>query len=421
MIEKKASRPNNGKEENNEIPSVVAMAAETTEIKTPHRQMESLVDTKPMDAKNGRGETRPGTARAKTATKTAPLKTTAKVIAPSGGKKNSKIKKITVLPAGTRSSTMSGTMSGTQSGTQSGTMGAGGIISVEEAGLSRYLQEIKKYPMLTAVEEKELAMQWINHGDRAAAHKLVTSHLRLVAKIAFGYRGYGLPVSELISEGNIGLMQAVRKFEPEKGFRLSTYAMWWIKASIHDYILRSWSLVKMGTTAAQKKLFFNLNKAKVKLQQMLGRPIGDSLNPDQVKTIAHNLLVDEKDVVQMEQRMSGGGDQSLSAPMNSQNNSNGEEKGDWQSMLADGRDTPDVSFEEMDLDKRRHSTITAALAKLSEREREIVLKRHLGEEVETLEDLSSKYNVSRERIRQIETRALEKLKDYLAKDYQQLL
>ncbi|MDI9313788.1 MAG: RNA polymerase sigma factor RpoH [Hydrotalea sp.] len=294
---------------------------------------------------------------------------------------------------------------------------SGGLISVEEDGLARYLQEIKKYPVLTAAEEQALAHRWIDHGDRDAAHKLVTSHLRLVAKIAFGYRGYGLPMSELISEGNIGLMQAVRKFEPEKGFRLSTYAMWWIKASIHDYILRSWSLVKMGTTAAQKKLFFNLNKAKVKLQQMLGRPLGDSLNPEQVKTIADNLLVDEKDVAQMEQRMSGGGDQSLSAPIQT----DGEEKSDWQSLLADSRDTPDVSLEAGDLIKRRQETITRAMAKLSPREREIVLKRHLGEEVETLEDLSAKYAVSRERIRQIEGRALDKLKDYLAKDYRTLL
>ena len=293
----------------------------------------------------------------------------------------------------------------------------GVVISVEEDGLARYLQEIKKYPTLTAAQEKDLAQRWIKNGDRDAAHSLVTSHLRLVAKIAFGYRGYGLPVSELISEGNIGLMQAVRKFEPEKGFRLSTYAMWWIKASIHDYILRSWSLVKIGTTAAQKKLFFNLNKIKVKLQQMLGRPLGESLNPDQVKTIANNLLVDEKDVSQMEQRMSGGGDQSLSAPLNN----DGEETTDWQSMLADGRDTPDVSLEASDIIKRRHDTVTRALAKLLPREREIVLKRHLGEEVETLEDLSLKYGVSRERIRQIETRALEKLKDSLAKDYRGLL
>ena len=294
---------------------------------------------------------------------------------------------------------------------------AGGIISVEEAGLSRYLQDIKKYPVLTADEEKELARRWIKNGDRAAAHTLVTSHLRLVAKIAYGYRGYGLPVSELISEGNIGLMQAVRKFEPEKGFRLSTYAMWWIKASIHDYILRSWSLVKIGTTAAQKKLFFNLNKTKTKLQQMIGRPLGDSLNPDQVKTIANDLLVEEKDVIQMEQRMSGGGDQSLSAPMNS----DGEERSDWQSMLADGRDTPDESLEAGDLIKRRNDTVARALTKLSPRERDIVLKRHLGEEVETLEDLSAKHGISRERVRQIETRALEKLKDYLAKDYRGLL
>ncbi|MGI9461985.1 MAG: RNA polymerase sigma factor RpoH [Alphaproteobacteria bacterium] len=291
-------------------------------------------------------------------------------------------------------------------------------ISGSEYGLSRYLQEIKKYPVLTAKQEKSLATKWIKHGDRAAAHKLITSHLRLVAKIAYGYRGYGLPVSELISEGTIGLMQAVRKFEPEKGFRLSTYAIWWIKASIHDYILRSWSLVKIGTTTAQKKLFFNLNRAKVKLQQMLGRPLNDSLNPDQVKTIADNLLVEEKDVSQMEQRLSGGGDQSLNAPLS---NNDGSEKTDWQSTIIDKEDTPDISLAASDLVKKRHDTITAALSKLSTREREIILKRHLRDETATLEDMSLKYGVSRERIRQIEARALEKLKIYLKKDYQSLL
>ncbi|MCX8516209.1 MAG: RNA polymerase sigma factor RpoH, partial [Alphaproteobacteria bacterium] len=277
------------------------------------------------------------------------------------------------------------------------------VVSVEEAGLSRYLHEIKKYPLLKADEEKRLAMRWLHDGDRDAAHQLVTSHLRLVAKIAYGYRGYGLPMSELISEGNIGLMQAVRKFEPEKGFRLSTYAIWWIKASINEYVLRTWSLVKIGTTAAQKKLFFNLNKAKAKLHNFFG----DALTHDQVKSIASNLSVEEKEVEQMEQRMGNGGDQSLNAPRGGEDGAE-----EWQSFLPDKTETPDTKMEVEELSERRHQTITQALSKLSVREREIVLKRHLGEEVVTLEDLSHTYGVSRERVRQIESRALEKLKSY---------
>lgn len=293
---------------------------------------------------------------------------------------------------------------------------AGVLVSVEEAGLQRYLKEIKKYPMLKADEERHLAEQWLKHGDRDAAHKLVTSHLRLVAKIALGYRGYGLPVSELISEGNIGLMQAVRKFEPAKGFRLSTYAMWWIKASIHEYILRSWSLVKIGTTAVQKKLFFNLNKAKMKLQNFFG----ERLNPDQLQTIAQDLSVAEGEVVAMEQRLAGQ-DQSLNAPIKNLNGNNNGEVDELQSMLVDKSLTPDHVMEIEELDQRRHRTISEALNKLSTREREIVLKRHLGEGSVTLEDLSQTFGVSRERVRQIEAKALEKLKGYLAKDYSRLL
>jgi RNA polymerase sigma-32 factor len=267
-----------------------------------------------------------------------------------------------------------------------------------EGGLSRYLEEIRRFPMLEPQEEYMLAKSWREHGNRDAAHKLVTSHLRLVAKIAMGYRGYGLPISEVISEGNVGLMQAVKRFEPEKGFRLATYAMWWIKAAIQEYILRSWSLVKMGTTANQKKLFFNLRKAKSKISA-LGE--GD-LRPDQVKIIAKRLGVTEKDVVDMNRRL--GGDTSLNAPIRDDGDS-----GEWQDWLADdsaGQEEILAAQEEMD---NRRAALTQALAVLNDRERRIFQARRLADEPITLEELAEEFGVSRERVRQIEVRAFEKV------------
>ena len=267
-----------------------------------------------------------------------------------------------------------------------------------EGGLSRYLEEIRRFPMLEPQEEYMLAKSWREHGNRDAAHKLVTSHLRLVAKIAMGYRGYGLPISEVISEGNVGLMQAVKRFEPEKGFRLATYAMWWIKAAIQEYILRSWSLVKMGTTANQKKLFFNLRKAKSKISA-LGE--GD-LRPDQVKIIAKRLGVTEKDVVDMNRRL--GGDTSLYAPIRDDGDS-----GEWQDWLADdsaGQEEILAAQEEMD---NRRAALTQALAVLNDRERRIFQARRLADEPITLEELAEEFGVSRERVRQIEVRAFEKV------------
>jgi RNA polymerase sigma-32 factor len=264
-----------------------------------------------------------------------------------------------------------------------------------EGGLSRYLEEIRRFPMLEPQEEYMLAKSWREHGNRDAAHKLVTSHLRLVAKIAMGYRGYGLPISEVISEGNVGLMQAVKRFEPEKGFRL---AMWWIKAAIQEYILRSWSLVKMGTTANQKKLFFNLRKAKSKISA-LGE--GD-LRPDQVKIIAKRLGVTEKDVVDMNRRL--GGDTSLNAPIRDDGDS-----GEWQDWLADdsaGQEEILAAQEEMD---NRRAALTQALAVLNDRERRIFQARRLADEPITLEELAEEFAVSRERVRQIEVRAFEKV------------
>lgn len=269
-----------------------------------------------------------------------------------------------------------------------------------ESNLSRYLSEIKKFPMLSADEEFQLATDWREKGDVESAHKMVTSHLRLVAKIAMGYRGYGLPVQELISEGNVGMMQAVKKFDPDKGFRLSTYAMWWIRASIHEYILHSWSLVKMGTTAAQKKLFFNLRRMK---NQMQAYEDGD-LSPEHVTAIAERLDVNEDEVISMNRRMTGG-DQSLNAPMRVDG------EGEWQDWLVD--DTPGQEsrlVESDELDKRRE-LLSDAMADLNDRERDIIIKRRLSEDPSTLEDLSQVYNVSRERIRQIEVRAFEKLQD----------
>ena len=267
-----------------------------------------------------------------------------------------------------------------------------------ESGLTRYLEEIRRFPMLEPQEEYMLAKSWREHGDRDAAHKLVTSHLRLVAKIAMGYRGYGLPISEVISEGNVGLMQAVKRFEPEKGFRLATYAMWWIKAAIQEYILRSWSLVKMGTTANQKKLFFNLRKAKSKISAL---EEGD-LRPDQVKLIAKRLGVTEQDVVDMNRRL--GGDVSLNAPIREDGDT-----GEWQDWLVDdsvSQESRMVASEEAD---NRRQALGEALSVLNERERRIFEARRLADDPITLEDLAAEFGVSRERVRQIEVRAFEKV------------
>ena len=267
-----------------------------------------------------------------------------------------------------------------------------------DGNLHRYLSEIRKFPMLAADEEYMLAKRWKEHGDVDAVHKMVTSHLRLVAKIAMGYRGYGLPIAELISEGNVGMMQAVKRFEPEKGFRLSTYAMWWIRASIQEYILYSWSLVKMGTTAAQKKLFFNLRRLKGQIKEI---DDGD-LAPESVKQIATTLAVSEDDVVQMNRRMSGG-DQSLNAPMRQDG------EAEWQDWLVDDSDTQDIVVAEADELDHRRSMLEAAMATLTERERHIFTERRLRDDPVTLEDLSKDFGVSRERVRQIEVRAFEKV------------
>ena len=266
-----------------------------------------------------------------------------------------------------------------------------------EGGLSRYLQDIRQFPMLLPDEEFMLAKRWKEHGDREAAHKLVTSHLRLVAKIAMGYRGYGLPISEVVSEGNVGLMQAVKRFEPDKGFRLATYAMWWIKASIQEFILRSWSLVKMGTTASQKKLFFNLRKVKGQIQAL---EEGD-LKPDQVKEIARRLGVPEEDVVSMNRRLSG--DASLNAPVRA------ESEGEWQDWLVDDTDTQEDMLVESEEKKLRLDLLSEAMEKLTDRERRVFEARRIQEDPATLEDLSQEFGVSRERIRQIEVRAFEKV------------
>lgn len=268
-----------------------------------------------------------------------------------------------------------------------------------EGSLTSYLQQIRKFPMLKPDEEFMLAKAWTEHGDRDAAHKLVTSHLRLVAKIAMGYRGYGLPVGDLISEGNVGMMQAVKRFDPDKGFRLATYAMWWIKASIHEYILRSWSLVKIGTTAAQKKLFFNLRRIKGQIEAV---EEGD-LHPDHVTEIATKLDVKEEEVVQMNRRMAGS-DHSLNAPMRA------DIEGEWQDWLVD-ENTPDqetayAASEELNY---RRNLMTDAMKDLNEREQYIISERRLSESPKTLEILSHEFNISRERVRQIEVRAFEKL------------
>jgi RNA polymerase sigma-32 factor len=266
-----------------------------------------------------------------------------------------------------------------------------------ESGLSRYLNEIRRFPMLEPQEEYMLAKSWREHADKDAAHRLVTSHLRLVAKIAMGYRGYGLPISEVVSEGNVGLMQAVKRFEPDKGFRLATYAMWWIRASIQEYILRSWSLVKMGTTASQKKLFFNLRKVK---SQISALEDGD-LKPEHVKTIAHRLGVSERDVVDMNRRMSG--DASLNAPLRE------EGEGEWQDWLVDSGASQENMLVDREESDNRIGALRTALGVLNDRERRIFEARRLADDPMTLEALSDEFDISRERVRQIEVRAFEKV------------
>ena len=267
-----------------------------------------------------------------------------------------------------------------------------------DGGLTRYLQEIKTFPMLEPNQEYMLAKSWTEREDTEAAHQMITSHLRLVAKIAMGYRGYGLPVSDVIAEGNIGLMRAVKKFDPEKGFRLATYAMWWIRASIQEYILRSWSLVKMGTTASQKKLFFNLRRMKGKIQALED---GD-LRPDQVEHIATNLGVPEADVISMNRRL--GGDASLNAPMRADS-----EGGEWMDWLVDDTENQEKMLAKNEENTQRSAMLSIALEKLNERERRIFEARRLDDDPLTLETLSHEFGVSRERIRQIEVRAFEKV------------
>ena len=270
-----------------------------------------------------------------------------------------------------------------------------------EGGLTTYLEQIKKFPMLDAEEEYMLAKNWRTTGNIKSAEKLVTSHLRLVAKIAMGYKGYGLPVNEMISEGNIGLMQAVKKFEPEKGFRLATYAMWWIKASIQEYILRSWSLVKIGTTTAQKKLFFNLKKLK---NQIAPRAEGD-LRDEHVKSIADKLDVSEKEVISMNRRLSGK-EQSLNAPI-------GEDGDEWQDWVIDNEMDQELKFAQNEEIEQRKDLLKDSMKILNEREKEILYSRRIVDDPITLEDLSKKFNISRERIRQIENKAFEKLQKHM--------
>ncbi|EHH67476.1 RNA polymerase sigma factor RpoH [Gluconobacter morbifer] len=283
-------------------------------------------------------------------------------------------------------------------------MASPAVISVgPENNLTRYLQEIRKFPLLTQKEELDLSRRWRKDEDTGAAHRLVTSHLRLVAKIAMGYRGYGLPVSELISEGNIGMMQAVRRFDPERGFRLATYAMWWIRAAMQEYILHSWSLVKMGTTAAQKKLFFNLRRLKGQMQAI---DDGD-LKPEQVNSIATTLGVPEQDVVSMNQRLSAP-DHSLNAPLRIDG------EGEWQDWLVDDHENQEQTYAASEEFSGRKALLDQAMMTLNERERHILAERRLKEDPSTLEELSHHYGVSRERIRQIEARAMEKLQKAVA-------
>jgi RNA polymerase sigma-32 factor len=274
-----------------------------------------------------------------------------------------------------------------------------------DGGLTRYLEEIRRFPMLEPQQEYMLAKRYLEHGDRDAAHKLVTSHLRLVAKIAMGYRGYGLPIGEVISEGNVGMMQAVKRFDPERGFRLATYAMWWIKAAIQEYILRSWSLVKMGTTANQKRLFFNLRKAKSQIQAL---DEGD-LRPDQVRLIAEKLNVSEEEVVSMNRRLSG--DASLNAPIRASEGDSGE----WQDWLADDSETQEETLAERDELDQRRVMLNEALGVLDKRERRIFEARRLSDDPLTLEQLSEEFDVSRERVRQLEVRAFEKVQKAMLK------
>ncbi|MCE2565857.1 RNA polymerase sigma factor RpoH [Komagataeibacter sp. FNDCF1] len=277
-------------------------------------------------------------------------------------------------------------------------MASSALISGPENNLSKYLRDIRKFPMLSPEEELRLSRRWKDKGDTEAAHKLVTSHLRLVAKIAMGYRGYGLPVGELISEGNIGMMQAVRRFDPDRGFRLATYAMWWIRAAIQEYILHSWSLVKIGTTAAQKKLFFNLRRLKGQMQAI---DDGD-LQPEQVNKIAQSLGVPEQDVVNMNRRLAAP-DHSLNAPLRMDG------EGEWQDWLVDDNDNQEETLAQSEEYSGRQALLANALKTLNERERHILTERRLKDEPATLEDLSHVYNISRERVRQIEVRAFEKL------------
>lgn len=272
-----------------------------------------------------------------------------------------------------------------------------------EGGLRRYLQEIQKFPMLDADEEYMLAKRWSEYGDYEAAHQLVTSHLRLVAKIASGYRGYGLPMAELIAEGNIGLMQAVKKFEPDKGFRLSTYAMWWIRASIQEFVLRSWSLVKMGTSAAQKRLFFNLKKMRKRLKTV---DDGKSLTPEEIRIIAHELDVHEQDVIDMDQRM-GAHDKNLNARVGQDGET------EWMDMLADPAESHEDTLADDQEQRLKKKLMMQALNSLNPREREIIIARRLDEEEMTLEELAKRFSISRERVRQIESRALEKMTQFV--------
>ena len=278
-------------------------------------------------------------------------------------------------------------------------------VLANEGGLSRYLDEIRRFPMLEPGEEYMLAKRWREHGDREAAHRLVTSHLRLVAKIAMGYRGYGLPIGEVVSEGNVGLMQAIKRFDPDKGFRLATYAMWWIRAAIQEYILRSWSLVKMGTTANQKKLFFNLRKAKGRISAL---EEGD-LRPDQVQQIATRLGVTEQDVVDMNRRLSG--DVSLNAPLREEG-----EGGEWQDWLVDDSASQESVLAAQQEGQNRLAALRDALGVLNPRERRILEARRLADDPITLEELSTEFGVSRERVRQIEVRAFEKIQEAVRKN-----
>ncbi len=277
-------------------------------------------------------------------------------------------------------------------------------VSAGQGGLSRYLEEVRRFPMLEPDEEYMLAKRWTEHADSDAAHKLVTSHLRLVARIAMGYRGYGLPIGEVVSEGNVGLMQAVKRFDPDKGFRLATYAMWWIRAAIQEYILRSWSLVKMGTTASQKKLFFNLRKVKGQLQAL---EEGD-LHPDKVKEISKRLGVPEDDVVSMNRRLAG--DSSLNAPVR-----NDSESGEWQDWLVDDQSDQETELVRSEELGRRRDFLHQAMEGLNDRERRIFTARRLSDNPLTLEELSNEFDVSRERVRQIEVRAFEKVQKSVTK------